>query len=111
MNRLEQLLQFEKENPTDSFIQYCLALEYIKSGDHEKALAGFRGLIQRDENYVATYYHLGKLCEQLGEKTEAEATYTHGLQIARKINDHHAYSELLNAKNELVNNYDIEFDN
>ncbi|MBC8172576.1 MAG: tetratricopeptide repeat protein [Chitinophagales bacterium] len=111
MDRLKQLLQFHETSPGDSFLQYCIALEYDKVGEPEKSLEYFLQLLKNDENYVATYYHLGKLYEKLGKKEDAENTYTKGLAVAQVQKDNHAYSELLNAKNELVNNFDIEFDN
>ncbi|MFN0276872.1 MAG: hypothetical protein ACKVPJ_14080 [Chitinophagales bacterium] len=110
MNRLSQLLQFLQENPNDPFIKYCLALEYDKAGESTKAVEYFTVLEQQHADYVATYYHLGKLYEKLQEKGKAEQTYNKGLLVAQLAKDQHAYSELLNAKNELVNNYDVEFD-
>lgn len=111
MNRLEQLLQFHSENPGDPFIRYCLALEYDKNGNADEALRYFEELISTNEQYTATYYHLGKLYEKLKRKDDAEKIYSKGLQITQSLKDMHAYSELLNAKNELVNDYDVEFDN
>lgn len=35
MDRVEQLLIYLAENPRDSFLQYALALEYIKKGEME----------------------------------------------------------------------------
>ncbi len=37
MNRIDTLLEFLKLNPTDSFVQHALALEYIKRGDDADA--------------------------------------------------------------------------
>lgn len=110
MNRLSQLLQFLQENPKDPFLKYCLALEYEKAGDNTQALVYFTNLQTEHTHYVATYYHLGKLYEKINEKDKAEQTYIQGLMVAQEVKDRHAYSELLNAKNELVNNFDVEFD-
>ncbi|MBC8047397.1 MAG: tetratricopeptide repeat protein [Fimbriimonadaceae bacterium] len=111
MDRLKQLQQFLEESPNDSFLKYCLALEYEKMAEPEKALQYFGELMRDDENYAATYYHLGKLYEKLNRKEDAEETYNKGLQVTQLIKDQHSYSELLNAKNELINDYDVEFDN
>lgn len=97
MERLEQLKAFLEENPGDSFLQYAIALEHIKKGELEKGLSYFTGLVKNDPEYVGTYYHLAKLYLQLGRKEEAETCYKNGIQIATKINDAHALSELRNA--------------
>ncbi len=110
INRLEQLLQFLEESPDDAFVNYCLALEYIKNEDFETALQYFQYLIENHPNYTGTYYHLGKLYENLNNRDKAIQIYDAGLAITRRLEDRHAYSELLAAKNELVNDFDIEFD-
>ncbi len=103
MDKLTQLLQFLEETPHDPFLQYCLALEYDKKDEPEKSLEYFQKLLNNDPNYVATYYHLGKLYEKMDRRDDAIITYTKGLEIAKQLNDNHTYGELLNARNELVN--------
>jgi tetratricopeptide (TPR) repeat protein len=110
MNRLTQLLEFLQENPNDPFLKYCIALEYDKLNEPEQTLRYFTNLVENHPSYIATYYHLGKFYEKQGLEDQAANTYEKGLQQAQQAKDMHAYSELLNAKNELVNNYDIEFD-
>ena len=110
MDRLSQLLEFLEENPNDSFIRFALALEYMKKEDYENALKYFELLIDADPNYVGTYYHLGKLYQQLDRNGDADTCYRNGIVIAEKLNDRHAYSELMTARNELVNDFDVEFD-
>lgn len=99
MNRLEQLLHFQEENPHDSFIQYCIAMEYEKCGDLEKALNQYVHLIEKDPAYLATYYMCGKMYEQLQNMQEAIIIYTQGMAIAQKQKDMHTFNELQNAKN------------
>lgn len=101
MDRVEQLLIYLSENPRDSFLQYALALEYIKKGEMETGLKYFEALVEADPDYVGTYYHLGKLYNKLGRKSDAENCYTTGLKIATKLNDQHSFAELQNAKTNL----------
>ncbi len=101
MNRLEQLLIYLEENPRDSFLQFALALEYLKKGEAEEGLKYFETLVENDPEYVGTYYHLGKLYNKLGRKTDAENCYAKGLDIASKLNDQHSFAELQNAKTNL----------
>ena len=110
MTRMEQLKQFLKEQPNDPFMQYCIALEYIKTGDKEEGLLWFDKLQTGHPDYVATYYHKGKLLEALNKKELAEQTYYTGIEVAQRIQDYHALSELQGARNELVNDFDVEFD-
>ncbi|MCO4291534.1 tetratricopeptide repeat protein [Solitalea sp. MAHUQ-68] len=99
ISRLEQLQQFLVNEPNDSFLKYAIATEYLKLNDTDQALSYFTDLVSTDENYVGTYYHLGKLYEKLNRKTDAEATYKKGLIIARKAGNMHAASELQQALN------------
>jgi len=97
MSRIEHLLQFLKESPKDSFIQFALALEYIKQGDAQTGLQYFEGLVLNNPDYVGTYYHLAKLYNQLNRKNDAIACYDKGIVIAKKLNDQHSLAELQNA--------------
>ena len=100
--RLEQLKQFLLNEPEDSFLKYAIATEYIKLEQLDKALNYFTELVTTDENYVGTYYHLGKLYEKLNRKDDAESTYKKGLMIARKAGNMHAASELQQALNAVL---------
>lgn len=97
MERLQQLLEFLSGNPGDSFLQYALALEYIKRGEYDQACGYFEGLVKNDPDYVGTYYHLARLYKKLGEKTKAENCYQQGITVATRLNDVHALGELKNA--------------
>ncbi len=97
MDRLKALLDFLDEDPDDTFTRFALAQEYLKRGDTEEARAYFEGLVERDPEYVGTYYHLGKLYEASGRKADAVSTYKSGINIARSRRDIHALSELQSA--------------
>lgn len=101
-NRLEQLKQFLLNEPNDSFLKYAIATEYIKLEQLDEALNYFTELVTTDEDYVGTYYHLGKLYEKLDRKADAESTYKKGLMIARKAGKMHAASELQQALNAVL---------
>ena len=86
-------------SPNDPFLQYALALEYLKIADFEQALHIFEQLIEQSPGYVGTYYHLGKLQEQLGQHPKAVITYQKGIEIATLQNDRHSANELRGAYN------------
>jgi tetratricopeptide (TPR) repeat protein len=101
MNRIEQLLAFLKESPEDAFLNYALATEYVGLGDDGKAEVIFRELLEKQPDYVATYYHLGKLMERKSEKEEAISIYEKGIEKAKKLGERHSLSELQSALLEL----------
>ena len=45
MNKIDQLKQFLKATPNDSFLQHALALEYIKLGNDEDAKLLFENIL------------------------------------------------------------------
>lgn len=96
--RLQQLLAFHADDPTDAFTIYALATEY-RSQEPERAWEFYNKLLTEHPDYVGTYYHAGKLLEQFNKKDEAEKVYRTGLKVARAAGQQHAASELLQALN------------
>jgi Tfp pilus assembly protein PilF len=102
MDRIEKLREFLKDNPTDSFVQHALALEYIKLGDDETARNIFESLLANDPGYVGSYYHLAKLFERCRDTTTAISWYEKGMAAAQKAGDRHALNELRTAYEDLT---------
>lgn len=94
MDRIEKLKRFLEANPADSFVQHALALEYVKLNNDAEARKVFEQLLDNDENYIGSYYHLGKLLERADAKEEAVRWYEKGMLKAKEAGDHHAYNEL-----------------
>ena len=103
MDRIERLKEFLNTNPNDSFVQHALALEYIKIGDDQSARQLFESVLKRDENYVGSYYHLGKLMERTGDTTGAIEIYQKGMIKAKEASEQQAYNELQAAYEDLTN--------
>ena len=101
INRLERLLEFFKNEPNDPFLKYALATEYLRLNNTEEALRFYLDLIDKHTDYIGTYYHLGKLYEQLGQQDDALKVYEQGIEVGKRIKDQHALSELLGAYNSL----------
>ena len=95
-NRLSQLSQFLSEEPNDVFINYALGMEYISSGDTDKAAQFFEKTIELNPDYIAAYYQYGKLLEA-GNIQKAIQLYQNGIAIAQKLNKHHELKELKEA--------------
>ena len=96
-DRIEALLAFYNDDPTDAFTRFALATEYLKKKDYASALSFFEGLVQDVPTYVGTYYHLGKLYKLLNRNAEAIATYQQGIEVATKLREFHARAELQDA--------------
>src|SRR3954447_3200005 len=94
MGRIEKLLEYLKSNDKDSFLQHALALEYIKVGDDEEARKLFNEILLREPTYIGSYYHLAKLLERAGDFDRAIRVYKRGMEEAKSAGDHHTYSEL-----------------
>ena len=54
MERIEKLKEFLQANPTDSFLQHALALEYIKKGNDEDARRLFEEILNREPGCVGS---------------------------------------------------------
>jgi Tfp pilus assembly protein PilF len=102
MERIEKLKEFLKSNPTDSFVQHALALEYIKKGNNAEARTLFENILNRDPGYIGSYYQLGKLLENMDEKDLAIQWYKKGMDAAKVAGDNHAYNELEAAYEDLI---------
>jgi Tfp pilus assembly protein PilF len=102
MNRIERIKEMLATSPGDSFLQHALALEYIKLEDDEKARRLFQNLLEQDENYVGSYYHLAKLLERNDKMEDAKEVYEQGMLKAKEAGDMHTYNELRTAYEDLV---------
>jgi Tfp pilus assembly protein PilF len=102
MDRKEKIIEMLKVSPSDNFLRHALALEFIKSGDDTAARNLFEQILNDDEGYIGSYYHLGKLFERNGETQLAIQWYKKGMQAAKNAKDNHAYNELQSAYEDLV---------
>jgi tetratricopeptide (TPR) repeat protein len=102
MNRIDKLKEFLESMPNDSFLQHALALEHIKEHNDIEAKVLFETILEREPNYVGSYYHLGKLLERNQNFKEAVNVYEKGMEIAKAMKDNHSYNELQGAYEDLT---------
>ncbi len=102
MDKISKLKDFLKANPHDSFVQHAMALEYIKLGNDEVARGLFEEILNREPEYIGSYYHLAKLLERNDKTEEAIKVYEKGMEEAKKAGENHAYGELKGAWEELT---------
>jgi predicted Zn-dependent protease len=97
-DRLNQLLGMLEDDPKDSFLRYAVAKEYENGELNQEALEEYLTIKKNDPDYVGMYYHLAKLYEKLENVDLAIQTYTEGINVAKRLSDFHALSELNSAK-------------
>ena len=102
MDRIAQINQLLESSPADGFLHHALALEYLKINDLIRARREFLFNLKTDPDYLATFYHLGKLEEKEGNTDAAIRYYEQGMAVAKKQNDQHAYNELQAAHEDLT---------
>ena len=101
MERLQQIINYLKTEPNDPFLNYALALEYLKIDNLQQATNIFENLLKIAPNYSATYYHYGQLLQKQNQKQAAISMYNQGIKIAQQNKEQHALSELQSALLEL----------
>ena len=102
MDRFVALQGMLAADPSNQFVRYGLAQEFVKGGKLEEALAEFRSILSEDPDYQAAYYHAGKALERLGRADEARSTYQTGIEASYRTGNLHARSELEAAIQELA---------
>lgn len=100
-SRLEQLLEYLKDEPNDPFNHYAVATEY-RSTDPEKALQILTELRENHPSYLPTYYHLGELLIEFDQKDDAEVVLEEGVKLARTQQASTPLRELQNLLNQLL---------
>lgn len=93
-NRVQALRNMLAQDPRNTFARYGLAMEQVKAGELEEAVAAFRELIAADPDYCAAYFHGGQTLEKLGRIEDARAMYEAGIEAATRAGDVHTRSEL-----------------
>ena len=102
MDRIEKLKAFLQADPHDAFVKHALAMEYVSKGDDRTARKLWEEVLERDPNYVGSYYQLGKLLERTGEKELALSWYQQGMRAAKTAKDVRTYNELQAAYEDLA---------
>jgi tetratricopeptide (TPR) repeat protein len=102
MNRIERLTEMLQTNPEDCFLWHALALEHVKLGENNAARECFEKLLDMDENYVGSYYHLAALLVRQNETEKAIEVYEKGMLKAKAAGDQHSFNELRSAYEEFT---------
>ncbi len=105
IERINQLLKFSKQDPSDPFNYYALALEY-QNQDNPLASKYYDKLLSDHPEYLATYYHAAGYFASVGQVSKAGQIYQKGIKLATLQGNKHAKKELENA----YFNFQMEFE-
>ena len=94
--RLQQLIAFYEEDPTDPFNAYALAMEYLNE-DLVEAKKYLEELLENHPSYLPTYYHAAAVYVDLENREKAKMTYEKGIELAKKQQNSKAIQELQRA--------------
>jgi predicted Zn-dependent protease len=94
MSRLDQIQQMLQKEPGDVFLNFALAMEYVKLARPEEAVTQFKHVVTLDPNYTAAYFQQGNVLINLGRLDDAGTALREGIAIAQRIGDQHAAGEM-----------------
>ena len=94
MDRIAMLTEVLRQNPTDSFTRYGLAMAHASAGNNEQALAEYATILRHTPDYVPAYQMSAQLLLKLSRTDEAASRLRDGLGAARRTGNTHAESEL-----------------
>lgn len=92
--RREQIEAMLADDPSDTFLQYSLAMEQRSEGDTEAALEGFGKLTKADPPYVPAFFMAAQLLVDLDRVNDARSYLRDGIEQARLQKDSHAAAEM-----------------
>lgn len=99
MSRLESVRKMLQDEPDDVFLNFALAMEYLKAGQLEKALTQFACVRNLDPDHVPAYLQAGQALVTLGRKEEAKTMLTEGVAAAERKGDRHAADQMRSIRN------------
>jgi tetratricopeptide (TPR) repeat protein len=100
-SRLQMLTEFLQQNPSDAFARYGLAMEHVKAGQTEQALAEFNKLLELHPDYTNGYFMAAQTLERNGRTAEARKMLENGVEAARRTGNKHALSEMIGMLEEI----------
>jgi Flp pilus assembly protein TadD len=97
VSRIEQIEKMLAATPDDVFLNFALAMEQVKAGQPEQAIARFRRVTELDPKYISAYTQLSHTLIALGRKDEAKVALSRGVEAATLTGDKHAAGKMRDA--------------
>ena len=92
--RLEKLLAFHEAAPDDDFTTYAIALEHVKEGAENDALAWLDKTLAIQPDHAYAYYQKAGVLSRMERADDARRAIEDGLAAARRAGDGKAEGEL-----------------
>ena len=93
-SRREKIEEMLKDEPSDVFLRYGLAVEYDNEERYEESLALFMGLTKDTPPHVPSFFRSAQLLARLDRIHEAWALLRDGIEAARSQDNSHAAAEM-----------------
>jgi Tfp pilus assembly protein PilF len=93
VKRIDALLSMLQTEPTDVFLNYSLAIEYLSETNFGLAEGQFLKVLNFQPDYIPVFYQLGKLYEQQNKSEKALEFYKRGLEFAKAQKNNKAVNE------------------
>lgn len=94
MPRIESIQKMLESEPQDVFLNFALAMEYLKADRKEDALAQFESVNRLDPDYVPAYLQRGQTLIALNRKDDGRSVLREGIDVAQRTGDKHAAQEM-----------------
>lgn len=94
MSRLEKLEAMYRDDPTDEFVCYGLAMEYRSAERHDEALKLFQTLTRNTPPHVPSFFMMGQMLAEIERTDEAKAALRNGIECGEQQGDMHAVGEM-----------------
>ena len=93
-DRIDKIQAMLAEDPQDTFLRYCLAMEQEKIGQHDASEAGLRSLMADDPPYVPAFFMLAQTLAGRDRASDARSILRDGIEVARTQGNAHAAGEM-----------------
>jgi tetratricopeptide (TPR) repeat protein len=77
-----------------ALLRYSLGAEWLRAGEHERAIEQLREALARDGRYSAAWKLLGRALAEAGRTPEALEAWRRGIEVARARGDRQAEKEM-----------------
>jgi tetratricopeptide (TPR) repeat protein len=92
--RRQKIVEMLVDEPHDTFLNYCLAMEMDREGDNNESLEILEKLTKLVPPHVPAYFMAGQQLTRLERINEARAYLREGIEAARLQHDDHAAAEM-----------------
>jgi hypothetical protein len=94
MDKIAMLTEILRQNPTDAFARYGLAMAYAAEGKMDEALREFEVTTEHNPDYVPAYQMSAQTLMKVGRSDDAKARLQAGMAACARTGNSHAASEM-----------------